>query len=146
MHETFKGLCGTQRPRARTSVCLQRQRSLRGAAGGNQACGCGRGLQGMSGHSRGAGMLQCRSRAPGTSSPGSGLPPSALRPELNQASFTLTDTRSCGLCADELGMWPNQGEGAFLCPLRRNKAKRGLPGDSGEKKPACRRGRHDFDA
>ena len=127
------------------SVCLQHQRGLPGAAGGNQACGCGRGLQGMSGHSRGAGVLQCRSRAPGTSSPGSGLPPFTLRPELNQAS-TVTNTRSCGLCADELGMWPNQSEGAFLCPLRRNRAKQGLPGDSGEKKPACQCRRHDFDA
>ena len=114
---------------------------VRLSAASAQSAGCGRAetrpagaggawlqTEGTSGHSRGAAMLQCGSRAPWTRcSPVSGLRPFALSPELNQASFTLIDTRSCGLCADELGMWPNQSKGDFLCPLRRKKAKQGLP-------------------
>lgn len=33
MHRKFEGLCWTERPRARTSVCLQHQRSLQAVGG-----------------------------------------------------------------------------------------------------------------
>lgn len=136
MHRKFEGLCWTERPRPQPSVCLQHQRSLQ--AVGRQkprllvqeACWCRRGLTPDGGHV----WSQPRGRDAPVRVTGSvnwlftslRMLPFALSPELNQASFTL-NTHSCDPCADELCMWPNQSKGDFLCPLRRKKAKQGLP-------------------
>ena len=151
MHKKFEGLCWTKRPRARTSVCLQRQRSLRGV--GRRKPGL-LVREGPDSRRRAHLVTAVGQRC---SSAGHGLCELAVHQSqdcdhllwvLNWIRHLLHSSTHALVVSVPMswacGQIRAKGTSCVLCDAKRQ--SRGFPGDSVEKKPACQRRRHDLDA